>query len=91
MRILVKTAEVVQEVTQKGNTLYKQQVALENGGQFPLPFHVTIQKDKPYSPGVYDFHPSSFRVGRFGGIELDPYNIHLVATAAEAPRAAASK
>lgn len=81
MRIMIKSTNVRQEVTSKGNTLHKQQCALDQGGEFPLPFYVTIPADKPYPVGMYDIHPSAFRVNRFGSLEIDPYNFHLVALA----------
>jgi hypothetical protein len=86
MRILVKSKNLrVKTFAAKdgkpGREITEQQAALDVGGEFPLPFWLSVPHDKPYEPGLYDFDPGSFRSNPFGGIELDPYNVRLSALA----------
>jgi hypothetical protein len=82
MNIEVKTSTVRQERTSKGTILHKQQVAMHQGKDYPLVFDVTIatgqDEPKPYQPGKYSIDPTSFRLNRFGSVELDPYGLRLV-------------
>ena len=75
-KVIVKTDHTWTETTQKGTVLIKQQAALDQGRDYPLPFNLTV-KD-PYPPGTYLIAGESFRVTPWGGIEIDPYNLKLV-------------
>jgi len=93
MRILVKSTNLrVKTFEAKngkpGREITEQQAALDVGGEFPLPFWLSVPHDKPYAPGLYDFDPSSFRGNPFGGIELNPYNLLLVAVQVDSKKAA---
>lgn len=76
MQIIIKSAATREETTSKGTVLQKQQAAIETGRDFPLVFELTVQR--PYAPGRYAFAVESFRVNRFGGLELNPYDLALV-------------
>lgn len=93
MRILVKSTSLrVKTFEAKngkpGREVTEQQAALDVGGEFPLPFWLSVPHDKPYQPGLYDFDPSSFRSSPFGGIELNPYNLRLMPVAIDKVKAA---
>jgi hypothetical protein len=54
---------------------------MDTGEDYPLVFSLVVGNDKgsqPYKPGTYTLDPSSFRQGRFGDLEIDPYNLALV-------------
>jgi hypothetical protein len=78
MRITVKTSNVQTETTNKGTVLYKQFAAIDRGEDHPLVFAITVPEGRPYAPGDYVLDQASFRNNRFGGLELDPYQIKLV-------------
>ena len=92
MRVLVKSANVIEEVISGGKSagtiLFKQVCLLDQGNDETLSFRVTIEKGKPYSPGLYDLAPSSFVVNRFRSLELDPYNVRLIPVEVPARKAA---
>lgn len=76
MEILIKSENTRIEKTRRGTELRKQQAAVDQGADYPLPFELTV--DEPYPPGRYVLDVWSFRVNPFGGLELNPYNIRLV-------------
>ena len=77
VRITVKSEKTVSERNRKtGDEYRKQQVALDIGGDYPLPFFITV--DQPYPPGTYTLTPGSFRVNQFNSLELNPYALELV-------------
>jgi len=76
MIIIVKSEQLREERTQKGVVLRKQTAALETGADFALPFEISVQE--AYKVGRYTLGPRSFRISRFGGLELDPYGLTLV-------------
>ena len=76
MQIIIKSENVRKEVTRKGTELIKQQAAFDIGGDYPIPFDLTV--NEPYAPGKYHLSPLSFRVSPFGSLELNPFNIQLV-------------
>jgi hypothetical protein len=75
MQVTIKSASLRQETTNKGTVLQKQQAAVETGRDFPLVFELTVRE--AYPPGRYELAPESYRVSRFGGLEIDPYGIAL--------------
>lgn len=78
MHIEVKSTNVTTEKTSKGTVLHKQQVAIDQGKDYPLIVSLTVPEGHPYAPGKYTLDPNSFRSSRFGALELDPYKIRLV-------------
>lgn len=43
------------------------------GQQYPERIKITLEQNQmPYQPGNYNLAPASFRVDRFGGIEVRP-------------------
>lgn len=83
MRILVKSTDLRVKTFEAKNgkparEVTEQQAALDQGGQFPLPFWLQVPHDKPYQPGLYDLDPTSIRGNPFGGIELNAFNLRLL-------------
>jgi hypothetical protein len=72
--VIIKSAAVRERTTQKGNILKIQKMALECGDDFPVVFEQVV--DQAHAPGRYGFEPQ-FRVDRFGGLELNPFEINL--------------
>lgn len=65
-------------------TVRKQEAYLHDGHTYPQRFYVGVGKDETgnfkqdYAPGFYSLSASSFRIGAFDALELDPYNVVLV-------------
>lgn len=69
------------EFTKEGETKvrWKQQVAINVGGDFQLPFEVEVKsQDSGYPVGEYYLAPECFRVSRFGSIEINSFSVRLV-------------
>lgn len=84
--VLVKSEELFEETLAKsGRTVYKQQCALSTAdSQFPLPFFISVDQGRPYPPGNYHIHITSFRTNNFGRLEINPYDFRLVPAKAKA-------
>lgn len=76
MEIIVKSNNVQQETTQKGNVILKQQAAIDIGRDYPLVFDMTVKA--PYPPGRYTIAPGSYRVNQWGSLELSAYDLQLL-------------
>lgn len=57
-----------------GQSLILQKFSLEQKDDYPVIFEAVV--DEPYRPGRYLFAPS-FRNDRFGGLELNRYELNL--------------
>lgn len=79
MKVIVKSPALREETTNNGKVLHKQQVALDTGDSFPLPFYVTVPQGRPYPAGEYRLSASTFRTSRYGSLEVDPYGVRLEA------------
>ncbi len=90
MEITIKSAKTFEERTNKGNVIVKQQAALDQGKDYPLVFDLVVgnaQEVNPYPEGKYDLDPGSLRVNQFGSLELDRFNVRLVAIKPELRKA----
>jgi len=59
--------------------IYDQIAFAHVGDVFPIRTKLTHNDHKDALPvGKYTIHPSSFKVGRFGSLELDTFNLVLV-------------
>lgn len=74
--IVVKSENTILQKTKNGTQLRKQQAALDIGGDYPLPFYMTV--NEPYKPGRYTLSPASFRVNGFQSLELNRFEMELV-------------
>lgn len=75
IRVIVKSENVNNRAGTGKNgkpfSFREQGAALENGGDFPYPIKLRLERDQPaYKPGVYTFSPESYRVDDFGNPEL---------------------
>lgn len=91
-RISVKSATVVEDRIENGQSAGKiirsQTAALELGDGYALPFRVGLGTRPAYPVGDYDIDPKSFRLGKYGDLELARY-VDLVLVKVVAPRVAA--
>jgi len=53
-----------------GKTYGKQDAALHDGGDFPLPFQISVEQGKQYKPGRYKFGRGSFGTNKFKELSL---------------------
>jgi len=73
--------------TQNGQkTIHEQTAYAHTGGAFPVEFKIPLNSHgDAYPVGEYTLHPGSFNVNRFGSLEVNRFEIRLVA---EKPQAA---
>lgn len=90
----IQTRQVTIKETGEQRTIHEQQAYFHTGGAYPVPFKLSIRNaSEAYPSGKYTLHPSSFRVNKFGTLELNRYEIRLspIKTPVQsAPKAAAS-
>ncbi len=78
MEVEIKAADVIETSNSDGKVFYKQMALLLCGGPYPLPFKLKIPQGRPYAPGRYRFTDDTFRTGRFGDLEVDPFSLSLI-------------
>jgi hypothetical protein len=74
LKVMVKSQDVRTRTTSNGNEIRLQKMALQNGDDFPVVFEQYVET--PWPPGEYEFVPQ-FRVSRYGGLELHPFEFDL--------------
>ena len=68
--------------TQKG-LMWSQKAYADLGGAFPAQMKITLQSpNEAYRPGDYELSPESFRIGQYGDLEVNRFNIKLVPVSA---------
>lgn len=73
-RILVKNAQVMEEIMQKtGQIIRKQMAGLDLGNGYELPFAVGLGQRPAYPPGEYIIDPASFGLNEYGSLTLKRY------------------
>lgn len=71
IRVIVKSAALVEAVSKAGKKYAKQSAAVQRPGQdFDLPFQMMRPSGQPLAAGVYEIAPSSFEVSRFGDLTI---------------------
>lgn len=64
--------------TQKG-TMWSQKAYADLGGAFPAEIKISLQSpERAYAVGEYELSPQSFKVGQYGDLEVNRFNIKLV-------------
>lgn len=59
--------------------LYEQTCYLHQDNEpYPARFVIAHRTNTPLVPGFYRIADASFRISRFGNLELDPYSLNLV-------------
>lgn len=68
--------------TQNGQKMIHEQVAYAHmGGAFPVEFKIPLNSAADaYPVGEYSLHPGSFNVNRFGSLEVNRFEVRLIAT-----------
>ena len=83
IRIEVNEADCAVEsrsvTTRNGpQTFYHQTAYLHTGGAYPDRFRIPVQGvNSGYPPGVYTLSDASFRVGRYGDLEINRFDFQL--------------
>lgn len=70
IRIEVKSTELRRAEEWKGKVYGEQSAAMYNGGDFPTPIKVRVEKGHEYQPGEYVFDPASFVADEMGNPKL---------------------
>jgi hypothetical protein len=68
--VLSKVLHDAKVFAQNGKTYGRQNAAIFNGGDFPVPFNVNVEAGHEYEPGEYTIAPSSYRVDEMGNLKL---------------------
>lgn len=71
--VVIKSAQVEETVTRKGDIMRSQTAGLDLGNGFELPFRVGLGKNPAYAPGEYDIDPKSFGLSDYGDLVLKRY------------------
>jgi hypothetical protein len=81
LKAKVFSTEITEDYNEKlQRTFYRQEAAIFTGAEYPLIVKISHpSRDRAHPVGEYTVHPSCFRVGRFGGLEIDNFNFRLVA------------
>ena len=83
--VVIKSAQVEETVTRKGDIMRSQTAGLDLGNGFELPFRVGLGKNPAYKPGQYDIDPKSFGLSDYGDLVLKRY-VDLVPIGASAAK-----
>jgi hypothetical protein len=78
MKIVIEDETITSEKTSKGTDIHKQRARADIAPGYSLFVDVSVERGQPYKRGEYGLSPRSYKVGRFGGLELDPFNTRLV-------------
>lgn len=71
VRVIVQSKQLRDEKEFHGKTYGWQSVAIYNGGDFPQPFQVNVQKGHEYEPGTeYTIDPRSYRPDDRGNLQI---------------------
>lgn len=70
--------QLVTDIRKDGTPSYSQRAYLHTGAAFPLPFKLSLPNQNAYPYGSYSLDSSCFRAGKYGGLEIDGYNVKLV-------------
>ena len=75
----IPTPRTIKGQNGKGDRVVYDQTAFAHlGGVFPVQMRLTHNDhNEAMEVGKYLLHPSSFKVGRYGGLEIDNYNMVL--------------
>ena len=78
MHIEVEDSTVTNDKTRNGNIIRNQKICVWGHDKYPVQVNISLNGDSPaYAPGLYQFNASCFVRSRFGGLEMDGYNISL--------------
>lgn len=70
VRVEVRSKNLTDVKPFSGKVYGRQSAAVFNGGDYPTPFHVTVEQGHEYEPGDYTIAPSSYRVDDMGNLKL---------------------
>lgn len=70
IRVEVRSTNLIDVKDFQGKTYGWQSAAIYNGGDYPAPFRVNVQKGHEYAPGEYTIDPRSYRVDEMGNLKL---------------------
>lgn len=70
VRIEIRSKNTDRARDYKGKTYAEQQAAIYNGGDYPTPFKVNVERGHEYEPGDYTIDPRSYTADEFGNLKL---------------------
>lgn len=72
VRIEIRSTNLLDEKEFAGNkkTYGRQNAAIFNGGDYPTPFKVNVEKGHEYAPGEYTIDPRSYIADEMGNLKL---------------------
>lgn len=91
MRIEVKSTNTKPAREYKGKFYADQQAALHNGGDYPLPFNLNVERGHEVPAGEYTLSPSVFGTDQFGNLIMRRVKPSDLVSTSAAPRLSAAK
>lgn len=70
IRVEIRSKNTDRARDYKGKTYAEQQAAIYNGGDYPTPFKVNVEKGHEYEPGDYTIDPRSFTTDQYGNLAV---------------------
>lgn len=70
IRVVVASKTLDREREYKGKWYGEQSAAIYNGGDFPTPFRVNVERGHEYEPGEYTLDPRSFITDDFKNLKV---------------------
>lgn len=81
LKIVVKQQKKLSRTYQSNGetkTRYYQEAGIEKRGFQELIVIQLRQDEDPYKAGEYTVDPSSYRAGRYGDLEINPFELRLI-------------
>ena len=70
IRVVIASKNLNRVEEWKGKHYGEQAAAMHNGGDFPQPIKVRVERGQEYEPGEYTFDPASFIADEMGNPKL---------------------
>ncbi len=89
IEIFEENEHLIEDV--RGTNKFYSQVGYVHKSDSKYPVKIKIPRrgdDQPYKAGIYEISDVNYRINSYEKLELDPYNLILVAVDAEKPKRA---
>ncbi len=77
VEVIPNFSAVQSRTDDSGRARHKQVVFVNVGGAYPLQVTVPVDTPHGYLPGTYKMAAESFRVGKYGDLEINNYGVVL--------------
>lgn len=78
VEVTAKDGQLQVEPTKDNKERFSQKAYLDTGSAYPLAFRINLPNaSSHYKAGKYRLSPDCFRTGKYGDLEINPYNVSL--------------